>query len=191
MRLTYRELKLSWEIFSKAADALSASERARLSQIAGKQDRIEQQILASTEAADVVVPASTLQTRLNEIRARYQSSDELALDLQHVGLDEAALAQTVERELLVETLLERVASRALPASPVDAEIYYHLNHSVFERPARRRLRHILITFDEDSEKATVRAQLDALRTGLQNANAAEHADPVSYTHLTLPTSDLV
>lgn len=177
MRLSYRELKLSWEIFSKAPTALSTSERVRLRQIAGRQECIEEQILASSEAADVVVPGSTLQTRLNEIRARYPKRDELARDLKQVGLDETALAATVERELLVETLLERVASRALPASAVDAEIYYHLNRQVFEQPARRRLRHILITFDDVKARTVVRAQLEALRERLQTAPAVEPADP--------------
>ncbi len=167
----YLELKLSWELFEKPPEALSAAENERLAVVARRQEAIERRILASREAASVVVPAATLATRLGEIRQRYASHGELADELERIGLDPAALEDAVGRDLLVETLLEQVAAAVDPVSAVDAEIYYHLHPASFTRPETRRLRHILITFDDAQEKAAAAARLEALRATLTGARA--------------------
>lgn len=169
----YLELKLSWGLFQKTPDALSAAEQTRLLAVARKQQSIEQHLLASVEAASVVVPRATLATRLAEIRQRYPSGQELADELQRIGLDEAQLATAVERDLLVEALLDKVASALAPVSAVDAEIFYHLHPKAFERPEARRLRHILITFDNEREKALAEEQLETLRLTLERETARQ------------------
>lgn len=169
MQHGYLELKLSWELFQKAPETLSEPERTRLVEVAARQDTIEQRILANAEAANVVVPAATLSMRLEEIRKRYQSEDEFILDLERIGLRVNDLEKAVERDLRVEAVLEKVASEAVPVSAVDAEIYYRLHPEAFDRPETRRLRHILITFDNAKQKARVQAQLEALRTTLSSA----------------------
>lgn len=169
----YLELKLSWGLFQKTPDALSAAEQTRLLAVARKQQSIEQHLLASVEAASVVVPRATLAKRLAEIRQRYPSGQELADELQRIGLDEAQLATAVERDLLVEALLDKVASALAPVSAVDAEIFYHLHPKAFERPEARRLRHILITFDDEREKALAEEQLETLRLTLERATARQ------------------
>ena len=63
MQNAYLELKLAHELFKKAPDTLSDEELARLGQIAGRQARLEQRILASAEAAQVIVPEPTISTR--------------------------------------------------------------------------------------------------------------------------------
>jgi phosphoribosylanthranilate isomerase len=80
----YLELKLAHELFQKAPDTLNDAEQARLGKIAGKQARLEQRILASAAAAQVVVPAPTIATRLAEIRQRYASPDDMAADLERI-----------------------------------------------------------------------------------------------------------
>jgi peptidylprolyl isomerase/peptidyl-prolyl cis-trans isomerase C len=171
----YLELKLSWQLFQKAPETLSEPERNRLLEIARKQNSIEQRILASAAAANVVVPAATLATRVAEVRKRYPSEDEFAQDLERSGLNES-----VERDLRVESVLEKIASATAPVSAVDAEIYYRLHPEAFDRPEARRLRHILITFDNAQEKTRATAQLETLRSTLQNAEkfaaaAARHS----------------
>ena len=168
MQHGYLELKLSWELFKKSPETLTEPERDRLSDIAGKQDSIEQRILASKAAANVVVPAATVRNRLDEIRRRYPSADEFAHDMDGNGLDEAKLEKAVERDLRIEAVLEKVASVTAPVSAVDAEIYYHLHPEAFDRPEVRRLRHILITFNGPHEKARAESQLEALRATLKN-----------------------
>lgn len=169
MQRGYLELRLSWELFRKPPEALSEAEHLRVSEVATRQNAIEQRILSSREAASVVVPPDTLRTRIFEIRQRYQSEHELADELERIGLDEEQLAAAVERDLSVEALLDKVAARVDRVSAVDAEIYYHLHPKAFHRPETRHLRHILITFDNAGEKVEATAKLEALRTTLKNA----------------------
>ena len=165
----YLELKLSWQLFQKAPETLSEPERNRLVEVAEKQDSIEQRILASAPAANVVIPAATLATRIDEIRKRYTSNDEFAQDLARSGLNESTLAEAVERDVRVESVLEKVASATPAVSVVDAEIYYRLHPEAFDRPEARRLRHILITFNSPRERAKAAAQLEMLRSTLKTA----------------------
>ncbi|MCG2576901.1 nitrogen fixation protein NifM [Dechloromonas sp. XY25] len=169
--LGYLELKLSWELFQKGPEALSEPERHRLDGVARKQDSIEQSILASAAAANVVVPAATLANRIGEIRQRYPAQDEFAHDLERSGLTMADLEQAVERDLRVEAVLEKVASAVPAVSLVDAEIYYRLHPEAFDRPEARRLRHILITFNNDSEKEKALLTLEGLRSKLKDPEA--------------------
>lgn len=187
----YLELKLSWELFHKGPETLTEPERHRLDDVARKQDNIEQRILSTPLAAAVVVPQPTLDQRLAEIRQRYPSSDEMAHDLEHIGLDAEALAQAVERDLKVEAVLDKVASAVPTVTEVDAEIYYRLHPEAFDRPEARKLRHILITYDSPKEKAKALATLESLRsTGKigQNRNPAEAFGQAALRHSRCPTA---
>ncbi|MBS1145307.1 MAG: nifM [Proteobacteria bacterium] len=168
---SYLELKLAHELFKKAPGTLSEAEQARLGEIAGKQARLEQRILASAAAANVVVPQATIDTRLAEIRQRYANPEEMAADLERNGLDPDKLAEAVERDVRIEAVLDKVASKVPAVTEVDAEIYYRLHPEAFDRPEARRLRHILITFSNPVEKATARGTLEKLRTTVKDADA--------------------
>lgn len=165
----YLELKLSWELFKKAPESLTEPERDRLCDIADRQDSIEQRILASSTAGSVVIPAATVKNRLDEIRKRYPSEDEFVQEMARFGLDRTELERSVERDLRVEAVLEKVASATPAVSAVDAEIYYRLHPEAFDRPEARRLRHILITFNNPQEKAKATTTLEMLRSSLKNA----------------------
>lgn len=168
MQHGYLELKLSWELFQKSPETLSEPERDRLSDVACKQESIEQRILASKAAANVVIPTATLKNRLDEIRKRYPSEEEFIQDMEGNGLNEANLSRAVERELHIEAVLEKIAAAIAPATAVEAEIFYHLHPEAFDRPEVRRLRHILITFNNAQEKIKAQATLASIRTTLSN-----------------------
>lgn len=185
MQTSYLELKLSWELFEKAPEALSEPERSKLTKIAGKQDSIEQAILRSAEAANVIVPAAALDNRLAEIRKRYESDEDFSNDMLRSGLDESSLAAAIERDLRVESVLEKVAASTTPAGLVDAEIYYRLHPEAFDRPESRRLRHILITFDSSKGKNKATRLLDELRHKLRSA---EQFAAAALTHSQCPTA---
>lgn len=181
----YIELKLAHELFKKAPDTLSEAELSRLGEVAGKQARLEQRILASAAAATVVVPARTIDTRINEIRQRYLSSDDMAADLERIGLDAEKLSQAVERDLRIEAVLDKVASAVPPVTDVDAEIYYRLHPEAFDRPEARMLRHILITFSNPIEKAIAAKTLDDLRSTAKNI---ENFSQAALRHSQCPTA---
>lgn len=185
MQYGYLELKLSWEIFRKAPETLSEPEIVHLSKIAAKQTAIEQQILASREAASVIIPAATLAVRIAEIRARYQSEEDFRKDMAYIGLTEAGLKTTVELDLRMEALLEKIAATVAPVSSIDAEIYYRLHPEAFTQPESRRLRHILLTFNNPSEKSKAIAQLNLLRSTLENTKKFSEA---ALRHSQCPTA---
>lgn len=181
----YLELKLSWELFQKAPDALSPPERSRLEEVAVRQGSIEQRILASPEAARVVVPQATVDTRLKEIRSRYPSGDDFHQDLERIGLKEAQLADAVAADLRVEAILDKVAAALPPVSDTDAEIFYRLHPDAFDRPAARRLRHILATFSSPEERTAARTLLESLRL---KATTAEEFAQAALRHSQCPTA---
>lgn len=185
MQHGYLELKLAHELFKKAPDTLSEAEQARLGEVAGKQARLEQRILASTTAAQVVVPAPTIATRLDEIRQRYASPDDMAADLERNGLNADKLAEAVERDLRIEAVLDKVASAVPAVTEVDAEIYYRLHPEAFDRPEARRLRHILITFSNPIEKAIAAKTLEDLRSTGKNVESFSQA---ALRHSQCPTA---
>ncbi len=158
----YLQLKLSLELFKKAPGNLDAMESARLGEVVSRQARIESAVLASPEALGVVVPEATVESRLGEIRSRYETHEEFLADMERNGLSAEALNSAVTRDLRIEAVLERVSSQAPGVSEVDAEIYYRLHPQAFKRPEMRKLRHILVTFNSEQEKAKVQAELQAL-----------------------------
>ncbi len=182
---SYLELKLSWELFQKAPDALSDPERSKLAQVANKQNSIEQGILRSAEAASVIVPAAAVNNRLADIRQRYASEEEFTNDMLRSGLDEASLGQAVERDLRVESVLDKIAAGVAAADSVEAEIYYRLHPDAFDRPESRRLRHILITFDSSKGKNKASRLLDELRSKLRHA---EQFAAAALSHSQCPTA---
>ena len=121
--------------------------------------------------------AATLRQRVDEIRGRYPSEDDLIRDLERIGLSEGELDKAVERDLRVEGVLEKVASAAEPVSAVDAEIYYRLHPEAFDRPEARRLRHTTPLSVGTSE-----AQQEVLRAGSGQFEAAERRDKERKVH---------
>jgi nitrogen fixation protein NifM len=146
--VAYLALKAAQKLYSKAPDGLLPAEFERVKNIAQQQHELEARVLAAPEARDAMVPPSTLQAAMQEIRGRYQSEEEYVSDMARNGLDEAGLATALERELRVEAVLEKVGTRAAKISDMDVELYYHYHPDQFRRPETRLARHILITINE-------------------------------------------
>lgn len=177
----YLELKLSWELFQRAPQALNAEERAKLDKIARRQQQLEAAILSSREAEDVRVGDAELHARLDTLAARYASPEELTTELNAVGLNQASLAEAVLRDLRVEALLEHVASKTELASDEDAERYYREHPQAFSRPETRTMRHILVTFNNSREQVKALALLDKVRRTLVDEDSFAKA-ALRYSH---------
>ncbi len=165
----YLALKLSLELYRKPPAALGDAEKQRLNGAVLRQAEIERRILATPEAASVVLPASSTRQGLEEIRGRYASRAEFLADLEASGCDEAALEAALARDLRVNAVLDSIARTAAPVSDTDIEIFYLLHGERFKRPERRALRHILITINEalpGSERPAARAHIEDIRRRL-------------------------
>ena len=144
----YLKLKLAQQLFQKRPANLEPEERQRVEQVASRQMKIEQRILATPEAAQVVLPASSLNQALAEIRGRYESEEDYRADLDKSDLDPIDLATSIERELVFDAVLERVASKTPVPSDTDVEIFYLVHQARFQRPENRTLKHILVTIND-------------------------------------------
>jgi len=185
----YLALKLASELFSKAPRELAPAERARVDRVCARQLAIEQRILTTREAAQVVLPKSSLAQAIGEIRQRYASEDEYRADLAATGLDPAALAAALTRELTVNAVLERVAGGAAGVSETDVEIFYLLHRERFRSPENRTLRHILVTIDDrahGSERLASYRKIEAIRARL--AAAGECFPDEALRHSECPTA---
>jgi len=165
----YLMLKLSQELYRKPPTSLEPVEKQRVDSAAARQTEIVRRILSSAEAAQVVLPASSLDQALAEIRGRYLSEDEFLADLENSGLDADALATSVERDLKFDAVLDRVGSRVVDVSDTDVEIFYLMHRENFQRPESRSLRHILVTINETlkgNDRASARRKIDNIRARL-------------------------
>lgn len=165
----YLMLKLSQELYRKPPSSLEPVEKQRVDSAAARQTEIVRRILSSAEAAQVVLPASSLDQALAEIRGRYLSEDEFLADLENSGLDTDALATSVERDLKFDAVLDRVGSRIVDVSDTDVEIFYLMHRDKFQRQETRSLRHILVTINESlkgNDRASARRKVDNIRARL-------------------------
>lgn len=146
----YHELKTALNKYSKAPSELEENELSNVRQLAQKQFEIEQLVLASDEANDVIIPEPYVEKSLADIRARYENEDEFHLDLEKNKLTVNILEKSLYRELKVEAVLARVGSKVAAISDIDIKLYYFLHKDKFTQPESRVTYHILITINDDS-----------------------------------------
>ena len=167
--VAYLVLKAAQNLFGKPPAALEADERARVQGVAARQYGLEARVLAAPEARDAAVPPASLAAALDEVKKRYADDADFHADLQRNGLDEAIFREALERELMVEAILEKVGTRAARVSDIDVELYYHYHPDQFRRPETRRARHILVTVNDDlpdNTRVAAQARIEAIAARL-------------------------
>lgn len=169
---SYLTLKLSQELFRKPPENLAPEEKKRVETVVARQVKIEQKILSTPEAAQVVLPQSSVEQAFDEIKSRYESEDDFLADLERSGLDCERLMASIERDLKFDAVLDRIASQIVEVTDTDIEIFYHMHRDRFKKPETRTLRHILITINDTlhgSDRASARRKIDTIRTRLLKA----------------------
>lgn len=187
--VAYLELKAAQNLFGKPPTALEANEREHVRKMAAKQFSLEARVLAVPEARDAMVPPASLTAAMEEIRKRYADEADFHADLQHNGLDEAGFRDALERELLVEAILEKVGTRAAQVSDIDVEVYYHYHPDQFRRPETRRVRHILITLNDDlpdNTRPAAQSRIEAIAARL--ARDPKRFEEQAMKHSECPTA---
>ena len=185
----YLTLKLAHELFGKAPGRLEPEERQRVEAVLARQLKIERRILATPEAAQVMLPAASLDQAVAQIRGRYASHGEFLADLQQLDLDLVQLAAALARDLTVDAVLERVASQVAEVSETELEIFYLVHRERFHRPEYRRLHHILVTINDalpGSERSTARHTIDAIHARL--VKSPERFAELALQHSECPTA---
>lgn len=144
----YYQLKAAQALFSKSCAELDEAESERVRKVALRYAAIESAVLGSGEARGVCLPAGAVDAAVAEIRGRYEDEEGFRVALSGAGLDPQRLGAALQRDLLVDLVLERVGARTEPIGKTETEIFYYTHLERFRRPERRTARHILVTVND-------------------------------------------
>ncbi len=128
-------------------------------------------MLSTTEARDIIVPDSKVNSALEKVVARYADRDSFIQDLRKNGLDEDVLRSALHRELLFNAVMERVTASTPHISDIDIQIFYQLHKDRFTKPEKRKVRHILITVNDDyaeNDRDSAYSRASAIAEKLKN-----------------------
>lgn len=159
----YHLLRGSLETFKKNIPELSTDQYQQARSIADKTFALESIVLSTPEARDIIVPESKVVAAVEEVASRYADRESYLQDLENNGLEEDVLRRALHRELLFNAVMERVTAKAPDVSDIDIQIFYQLHRDRFTKPEKRKVRHILITVnddfaDSDRETAYIKAK---------------------------------
>jgi len=146
-------------------------------------------VIASPEAADVVIPDTRLDRALSEVCARYVDRHDFLADLARNGLDEEVLRLALHRELIFDTVMQRVAARRPVIGKLEERLFFELHRERFTMPERRTARHILITVNEQfaaNRGDAARARIEVLADDL--ARRANRFPSQARRHSECPTA---
>lgn len=187
--VAYLALKAAQKLYGKDTQKLLPAEFERVQKTALQQHKLEVRVLLAPEARDVMVPPPTLDAAMREICGRYQNDEEFVSDLARNGLDEDGFATALEREMKVEAILEKVATRAARISDMDVELYFQFHPDQFRRPETRQVRHILVTINEtiaENTRSAARKRIAEIASRL--AKEPQRFEEQALKHSECPTA---
>ncbi len=125
------------------------TEVGRLQNEARAAYRLQQRVIASAEAAGVSVDDGTLEDALLREVDAWGSHEAMDAGLAAFQLDRNGLRFGLARELMFDTIINRVAARVPEATEAEVRSHYDQHPEQFVRPERRRARHLLVTINEE------------------------------------------
>ena len=164
--VNYVRLKLALQHYQRPPWELSAEEGAELAKQLPRQQALEARILSYAKQSAIQVSAEEVSARLAQLREGYADEESWVASLAQVELSLEEYTQALQCELLMEAVLERVVSAVPTISDEAARAWYVDHPRQFLRPERRRVRHILITINEeliDNRLLVARRRIESLR----------------------------
>jgi len=158
----YRLLRIATDQYGVLPTELDPQQQKQAENIAVKELVLEQAVLASTEAREVVVPESEVRNAVQQIRDRYDSEDAFEDTLAGNQLTLDSLEEALSRELRVEAVLTYVSSKVTEVDDTEARLFYYMHRERFFQPETRTARHIMITINPDFPENTREAVVDRL-----------------------------
>lgn len=159
----YHLLRAALDTYQRNPGQLQAGELDRVRRKADQALGIESLVLGAAEARGVWVSPDEVERAVAAVAARYGSREELLNDLRCNDLDEAALRTALQRELLFDTVMERVGARRAAVSDIDIRLFYEVHRDRFRVAEQRMARHLLITVNPDYPENTPAAGLARMR----------------------------
>lgn len=145
----YHLLRGALENFHKSIPELNDNQYKKVTIVADKTFALESIVLSTPEARDIIVSESKLDGAIKEVVSRYPDQSSFLQDLKNNGLNEEILRNALYRELLFDTVMDRITAKAPKISDVDIQVFYQIHKERFTKPEKRKARHILITINPD------------------------------------------
>lgn len=169
--MAYHLLRGALERFSKGVAELDENEYAEAKEQAIKTFALESLVLSSREALDVIIPEEKIDQAEREIVSRYDSPEEFLADMSSNGINLEILRSALHRELLFDSVMDRVASRSVQINEVDVRIFYEMHKDKFTVPEKRTARQILITINPEFPENTRDAALERIQSIAEKARS--------------------
>lgn len=144
----YHLLRAALDSYQKNPSALGDDERAKVSRKARQTYQLEDRVMASPEAAGVVIDPGQLDRAVAEVRSRYESEQAFDQDLARNGLQQETLRDALHRELRFDAVLQKVGARHTDVNELDIALFYEMHRERFHLPEKRVARHILVTIND-------------------------------------------
>ncbi len=146
----YLMLKIAMERFQCPHSDLQKEQQVEVLSQAHKMQHLNQTILSSSQAQTVEVSEFEVEKTLQQIMQRYEKKEDFEHSLKEQDLSISSFRNLLANELRVSAVLEKVSEAAVVS---DAEIqdYYNTHQKSFFQPEMRKVRHILITVNDEFE----------------------------------------
>lgn len=176
---------LVWRtVKAKGGAGVQAVDAGQTEQEAARQYALIMGTLEHPESADLIVGSETVEEAVAAIAAEYRGESEFEGELSAWGLDRAALARAVEQETRAGLLLDRIIAD-VSVSEEEVKDYYERNRERMQRPETRRVRHLLITVNDEFPENRV----DQARARIQDLHRQIKEDPTRFAELALRHSE--
>ncbi len=160
---SYHLLRNALNGYRKNLSQLEPNEYTQVYRKASKSYALESLVIASPEADGLVISEQQLDDSLAAVAERYTSRDEFLGDLESNGLDEEGLRKALYRELMFDSVMQRVAARSAEVNELDVHLFYEMHNERFQTPETRVASHLLITINPDYPENTREAALERMQ----------------------------
>jgi peptidyl-prolyl cis-trans isomerase C len=160
---SYHLLRHALNGYGKNLRQLDPNEYTQVHRKAGKSYALESLVIASPEAEGLVISEQQLDDSVAAVAERYGSRDEFLEDLENNGLDEEGLCKALHRELMFDSVMQRVAARSAEVNELDVHLFYEMHHTRFQTVETRVASHLLITINPDYPENTREVALERMR----------------------------
>jgi peptidyl-prolyl cis-trans isomerase C len=151
---SYHLLRNALNGYRKNLSQLDPNEYSQVYRKASKSYELETLVIASPEAQGLLISEQQLDESVAAVVERYSSRDEFLNDLESNGLDEEGLRKALYRELMFDSVMQRVAANSAEVSELDVHLFYEMHQDRFQTPESRVASHLLITINPDYPENT-------------------------------------
>ncbi len=181
----YTLLRASLSLFKKPPTELENQQLLQAERQAKNEYEIENRVLNSPESVGVIISEQELAQAFAEVKDRFDDEMAFAAALESNQLTVDSLKSALYRQCKVNTVMEKVASRAPKVSEVEIGIFYHSHPDKFRVPERREARHILISINPDypeNNREAAKSRMDEIAETLKRK-------PNKFANLALKNSE--